>query len=210
MTLTRRTLLTVAASTAAALAATTVLPRFIDAALAQPAAGAAGLIQNTGNQLVAIVNSSASVAERRQRLQQVIDSTVDVEGIARFCLGRFWRQATPAQQQQYLALFHQVLMNSITGHLGEYRGVRFEMGRAQQRAEGSVVSTTVDRPNNPPTAVDWVVEDVGGSPKIVDVVAEGVSMRQTQRSDYAAFLTRNGSNVQALIEAMRQQTTQNG
>ena len=57
----------------------------------------------------------------------MIDSDVDVARIARFCLGRFWASATPAQQAEYTTLFHQVLLNEISGHLGDYRGVSYVM-----------------------------------------------------------------------------------
>ena len=86
-------------------------------------------------------------------------AAVDVDGVARFCLGRFWRTASPQQQQNYMTLFHQVLVNNITSKLGEYRGVHFTMGRAQQRDDNAVVSTVVERPNNPPTNVDWIVSN---------------------------------------------------
>ena len=73
-----------------------------------------------------------------------------------------------------------------------------------------MVTTTVERPNSPPTQVEWIISEATGSPKIVDVVAEGTSLRLTQRSDYAAFLARNNNNVQALIDAMRHQISQTG
>jgi phospholipid transport system substrate-binding protein len=206
--LTRRTtlMLTGAALVSAA------LPYPLRRALAQAPAPqqAAAFVKQTGDQLVAIVNGAGSVADKRRRLQQVIDQAVDVDGVARFCLGRFWRQATPEQQRQYIALFHDVLLNNITGKLGDYQGVQFELLRTQQREDFDVVSTNVTRPNNPPAQVDWIISSASGSPKIVDVVAEGTSLRLTQRQDYASYLARNGNNVQALIDAMRQQVAQNG
>ena len=39
----------------------------------------------------------------------------------------------------------------------------------------------------------------------MDVVAEGTSLRLTQRSDYASYLTHNGNDVEKLIAAMRRQ-----
>jgi phospholipid transport system substrate-binding protein len=180
-------------------------------AFAQPAADrASAFVKATGDQLVGIVNGPGSVQEKRRRLQQVIDSAVDVDGVARFCLGRYWRSATSEQQKQYMALFHDVLLNNISGKLGEYQGVRFTVLRTQNREDTQVVNTTVERPNNPPTQVDWIIGEASGSPKIVDVVAEGTSLRLTQRSDYAAYLARNNNNVQSLIEAMRQQVAQSG
>ena len=65
----------------------------------------------------------------------------------------------------------------------------------------------VERPNNPPTNVDWVISDPDSNPKISDVIAAGTSLRLTQRSDYASYLAHN--SVDALINALQQQAAQN-
>jgi phospholipid transport system substrate-binding protein len=199
--LTRRQLLPRAA---AAVALATVTGPFVPAR-AQSASRASSFVKSTGDQLVAVVNGSGSAQSKRQDLTRILDSAVDVNGIAQFCLGRYWRTATPDQQKRYIALFHQVLVTNITGKLGEYQGVRFTMGRSRTQDEEEVVSTVVERPNNPPTNVDWVIGNASGSPKIIDVVAEGTSLRLTQRQDYASFLAHNNSNVDALIGAMQRQ-----
>jgi phospholipid transport system substrate-binding protein len=180
-------------------------------AFAQSAADkASDFVKTTGNELVSIVNAPGNAQEKRHRLQQVVDRAVDVDTVARFCLGRYWRSATPEQQKQYMALFHDVLLNNITSKLGDYQGVKFQVLHAQDREDTQVVSTVVTRPNNPPTNVDWVVSQAKGGPKIIDVVAEGTSLRLTQRSDYASYLARNNNNLQSLIDAMRQQVAQSG
>ena len=171
---------------------------------------AAAFVKSTGDRLVAIVNGPGSAAAKRSAMTEVLNSDVDVDGIGRFCLGRFWRQATAEQQKQYLALFHQVLVTNITSKLGEYKGVTFTMGRSRSQDQEAVVSTTVVRPNNPPTAVDWVIANPETRPKIIDVVAEGTSLRLTQRQDYASYLVHNNNNVDALIAAMKNQISRNG
>ena len=172
------------------------------------AADPAGFVREVGDQLVGVINGPGAPADKRGRLRQIIDRFVDVDGIGRFCLGRFWRLATPAQQHDYLALFHQVLVTSISGHLGEYQGVRYTLGRVTPHDDTVSVDTTIFRPNNPQADVQWVLATVDGGPKIEDLVVEGTSLRLTQRSDYASFLQHNGNNVQALIEAMRRTLTQ--
>ena len=169
---------------------------------------ASAFVKSTGDRLVAIVNGPGSAASKRSAMTQILNTDVDVDGIGRFCLGRFWRQATPDQQRQYLQLFHEVLVTNITAKLGEYQGVTFTMGRSKSQDEEAVVSTTVVRPNNPPTAVDWIIANPGTEPKIIDVVAEGTSLRLTQRQDYASYLTHNNNSVDALIAAMKNQVSQ--
>ena len=171
-------------------------------------AAASAFVKATGDKLVGVVNGPGSAQQKRQALTQIIDQVVDVNGVARFCLGRFWRQASPAQQQRYLAVFHQVLVISITSKLGEYEGVRFTIGRAVPQGDDVAVDSTVYRPNNPPTDVKWVIADPSGNPKIVDVVAEGTSLRLTQRSDYASYLNHNNDSIDALITAMQHQVAQ--
>jgi phospholipid transport system substrate-binding protein len=53
--------------------------------------------------------------------------------------------------------------------------------------------------------VDWLVSNDSGSPRIIDVIAEGTSLRLTQRNDYTAYLGRNNNQVQALVDALRKQ-----
>ncbi len=180
------------------------------AAQAQGTEKAATFVRATGDKLVGVVNGPGSATAKRANMSQIINSAVDVDGVGRFCLGRYWRQATPEQQKQYLTLFHEVLITNITSKLGEYRGVTFTMGRSRMQDEEAVVSTTVDRPNNPPTAVDWIISSPSSEPKIIDVVAEGTSLRLTQRSDYASYLVHNNNNIDALISAMKAQVSQAG
>jgi phospholipid transport system substrate-binding protein len=191
-------------------AAATVLLSLPLPVYAQSVDKAVAFVKSTGDRLVAVVNGPGSAEAKRAAMTKIIDADVDVEGIGRFCLGRFWRTATPEQQKEYLTLFHQVLITNITAKLGEYQGVGFTMGLGHMENDQAVVSTTVLRPNNPPTAVNWIIANPASEPKIIDVVAEGTSLRLTQRQDYASYLAHNGNNVNALISAMKNQIAQNG
>jgi phospholipid transport system substrate-binding protein len=167
-------------------------------------------VQQTGDRLVSIVNGAQPAADKRRALAQILDATVDVEGIARFCLGRFLRTASPDQLKRYITAFHEVLVTNISSKLGEYRGVKLTVQRGRQQDDDAIVTTIVERPNNPPTTVDWVIEQPASAPKIIDVIAEGTSLRLTQRQDYASYLSHNNNDVDALIKAMLQQTAQGG
>jgi phospholipid transport system substrate-binding protein len=106
-------------------------------------------------------------------------------------------------------LFEETLVRSLSARFGELRGVTFEVGRAQPRGEDGVsVATTVNRPGQPPVALDWLVSEASGRPLIIDLVAEGTSLRITQRSEYSAVIQRGGGRLEALLDAMRRQLAQ--
>ena len=173
-------------------------------AQATPPAEATSFIVALGNDLVRIVNAPGGSSKRSQ-LQPLIERAVDIDGVGRFCLGRFARTATPQQLQEYLRLFHDVLVNNIAGKVGEFEGVTFKTTTTTQRDGDTLVGTLITRPNQQPNNVQWVVSQVGGQPKVIDVIAEGTSLRLTQRADYNSYMSRNNNNLDALIAAMRQQ-----
>jgi phospholipid transport system substrate-binding protein len=206
--LTRRTSILLIAALPAAFTLPEAFPR---RAWASPAGDrATAFIKATGMKLVAAIDTSASLEERAKALGGIIDADVDVDGVARFCLGRYWRTATPAQQQQYLKLFRDYLVVNISSKLGQYRGVTFTVGTVQDRDAGEAVETIVKQPNNPPTNIQWLVANAATDPKIIDVVAEGTSLRITQRDDYASFLSQHGGRLDDLFEALRRPVAQGG
>jgi phospholipid transport system substrate-binding protein len=190
--------------TTLAVFALAALPRMAMAAQASPDEATA-FVDTTARDLSGVVNGNGSAQEKSAALQSIIDHAVDVNSVGRFCLGRFWRLATPAQQKDYIDLFHRVLVNNITGKVGDYKGVTIALVRAAPREDGVAVTTTVTRPNSAPSRVDWLVSNESGALRIVDVIAEGTSLRLTQRNDYAAYLSRNNNSIQALIDALKQQ-----
>lgn len=166
-------------------------------------------LQSTGDEMVAIVNADLSRAQQKQKFLPILEKYVDVDGIAKFCLGRFWRTATPAQQQEYTQIFHQVLVNSITSRLGEYKGVSFTIGDVSS-VEGNKksIQTTLKRPKQPDVSIQWIIEIKNGSPRVIDIVGENASLAVTQRGDYTSFIARHGNDVGALINALKRQVKQ--
>ena len=167
-------------------------------------------VDRAGQDLVNAINDPRlNQTQRRDRVASILRTAIDIEGTGRFILGRYVRQASPAELQDYLKLFDEIIIRNLSARFGEYRGVKFSLGRSQQRTEeDALVSTLVERPNTAPFTLDWRVAEINGQPRVVDVIAEGTSLRLTTRSEYSAVIQRNGGRVAALLDAMRGQITQ--
>lgn len=163
-------------------------------------------LETTGNKMVAVVNSDASAKEKKAKFLTVLNEDVDVDTIAKFCLGRFWRTASPDEQKEYLQLFRQVLINSITDRLGEYKGVSFNIGKTSKNADNKfTIETILHRPKQPDVSIQWIINIENGEPKVVDIIGENASLSVTQRGDYTSFIARHGNSVSALIDALKRQ-----
>lgn len=173
-------------------------------------ARATAFVDRAGQDLVNAINDPRlNQTQRRDKVANILRHAIDIEGTGRFILGRYVRQASPTELQDYLKLFDEIIIRNLSSRFGEYRGVRFSLGRSQQRTEeDALVSTLVERPNTPAFTLDWRVAEINGQPKVVDVIAEGTSLRLTTRSEYAAVIQRNSGRVASLLEAMRGQIAQ--
>ncbi|MEY3731849.1 MAG: hypothetical protein RLZZ57_2605 [Pseudomonadota bacterium] len=173
-------------------------------------ARATAFVDKAGQDLVNAINDQRlNQAQRRDKVAGILRTAIDIEGTGRFILGRYVRQASPAELQDYLKLFDEIIIRNLSSRFGEYRGVKFSLGRSQQRTEeDALVSTLVERPNSPSFTLDWRVAEINGQPKVVDVIAEGTSLRLTTRSEYAAVIQRNSGRVASLLDAMRGQIAQ--
>jgi phospholipid transport system substrate-binding protein len=171
---------------------------------------ATAFVDRAGQDLVNAINDPRlNQTQRRDRVASILRNAIDIEGTGRFILGRYVRQASPAELQDYNKLFDEIIIRNLSARFGEYRGVKFSLGRSQQRTEeDALVSTLIERPNNPSFTLDWRVADINGQPKVVDVIAEGTSLRLTTRSEYAAVIQRNSGRVASLLDAMRGQIAQ--
>lgn len=174
-------------------------------ARADDLAGARSMIQTTADQLLQIINSNQADAKKQVELRRIVHGSVDVDGVGRFVLGRFWRVATPAQITEYMTTFRQLLVYAVAAQASSFEGATFKVGQARVQPAGIVVDTFVTVPGKPPATVQWVVQYIDGTPKVVDILAEGTSLRITERNDYAGVISQHGGQVQPLINAMRQQ-----
>src|SRR3984957_16591351 len=170
-----------------------------------PVDAAKPFITQSGQQLVAVVNSSASQSQKADQLRQLVDQIVAVDQVGDYVLGRYINVATAQQHAQFLTLFHQLLSYNITYQIKAYQGIGFTVNGASVVGNDTVVDTTITSPGRAPADVGWAVDEVNGSPKIVDVIVAGTSLRIPTRNDYASVITDNGGQGSALLTAMQGQ-----
>lgn len=169
---------------------------------------AALFIRDVGQQFPLMLGNATTIAEKRRRLTPFVARVVDVEAVARFCLGRYWSVATPEQRDRYQALFLKSLVNTIAGRMATYQG---GLGHVVVQTpvvhpDGTYVPTLVQGTNTPEVHVAWVVEADRTPMRIVDVVAEGMSLRLAKRNDFTAYLMQHGGDVAGFLAALERQT----
>jgi phospholipid transport system substrate-binding protein len=188
----------------AAIGSLALIVLFLAAPGEAEAQDARAFIARLGNQAIEVLGPSVSAAQRQARFRELFQNDFDMPGISQFVLGRYWRIATPQEQQDFIGLFQEYIVRAYSLRLSEYGGEPFRVTGTRQNGAETVVTSEIIRPNGGRIAVDWYLIDRGGAHKITDVYVGGVSMKVTQRDEFASVIQRNGGQVGALIAQLRQ------
>jgi phospholipid transport system substrate-binding protein len=160
-------------------------------------------INQLGTQAIQVLGKNAPPAQRLQRFRDLFASDFDIPGIGQFVLGRYWRVATPQEQQDFLKLLNEYLAQAYSARLAEYAGEPFHALGARPNGEETVVNSEIVRGDGNKIRVDWYLVQRGGW-KITDAYVAGVSMKVTQRDEFASVIQQGGGHVSYLIGRLRQ------
>ena len=148
--------------------------------------------------------------QRAARFRQLFQTDFDSAEISQFVLGRYRSSFTPQQQQEFVNLFQDFTARAYAEKLQSYAGAPYKITGTRPGAGATVVSSEINRANGPPVKVDWHIVDRGGRDLVSDVVVDGVSMKVTERNEFAGIIERNNNNPTAIIAVLRQQLQQGG
>lgn len=196
------------------IAATAMLVAFATAPAfaADKEQAALALVKGIGENAVAVLSDETlDDAQKQEKFEQFLDSSFDMERIGRFVLGQHWRTATEEQQDEFLEVFRNYMVSSYADRIGAYSGENLEFREAISLNDSeSLVNSLIVRPSGPPVKLDWRVRQNDGSEKIIDIIVEGISMAQTQRSDFSSVINQPGIGIEGLIKKLDQQAKQAG
>jgi phospholipid transport system substrate-binding protein len=157
-----------------------------------------------GARAIEVLGPSVAPAQRLARFRELFRNDFDIPGIGQFVLGRYWRTASPQEQQEFLGLFQEYIVQAYSARLGEYGGAPFRVTGSRPAGGEIVVNSEITRSGGAPVQVDWFLVNAGGAYKITDVYVSGVSMKVTQRDEFASVIQRGGGQVGPLLAQLRQ------
>jgi phospholipid transport system substrate-binding protein len=168
---------------------------------------AATFLNSLAQEALAVLSSqNGSLDEREIKVRALLRRNFDLPLIGRFVMGKAWRKASPEQKAEYQRVFAEYVLRTYSRRLGGYAGETFTVVKAEPMGKkDAVVITEISRPSGPPLVAGWRVRASDKGMHILDVMVQGISMAATQRSEFAALVSRQG--VDGLIETLRMQVT---
>jgi phospholipid transport system substrate-binding protein len=171
-----------------------------------PAAGRRpiDLVKGCVTRVVAVVQSqppgTTLSTPRRAQIRQIAEELFDFDEMARRALGQHWKDRSPQEQTEFVGLFVNLLEQSYLTAIGNFPLSTITFQSESVSGEYADVRSRIiaDRHEIP---VDYRLLQSGGRWGVYDVVADGVSLISSYRSQFNTII-RTASFAQ-LLERLR-------
>ncbi len=133
----------------------------------------------------------------RDVVRQELLPYVQIKYAGALVLGRYYREATPAQREAYFNAFGDYLAQAYGQALALYHGQTYQIQPEQPLGDAKIIAirvTIVDPNGRPPVRLDfqWRKNSQSGNWQAYDMVAEGVSMITTKQNEWSDLLRTKG------------------
>jgi phospholipid transport system substrate-binding protein len=130
---------------------------------------------------------------RYDKLKDSVANSHDLAKIARIVVGKEWEKLSETQQQQLTDVFSKLSIASYAHNFKDYSGESFTFDTEEATTRGGVViHTHLTIPDDKPVKFDYMLKENGGSWRIINIIANGVSDLALKRSEYTTILQREG------------------
>ncbi len=159
------------------------------------------------NQSLSILNDSKIPANlKSQKVRAMLSKNLDGEWMAKFSLGREVKALSPGDVGRFIAAYTKYVVNSYASAVNGYKGEKIEIKSVNSLNDGFfMVKTQVVKTDGNVINVEYLAHSVGKEYKVCDIVTEGISLVNSQRSEFSGVLGNEGIN--ALISELEKRTS---
>jgi len=139
--------------------------------------------------------------ERRAQLRKTAEAIFDYRETAKRSLARHWQGRTPQEQDEFVALFADLLERSYMGKIEQYGGEKISYVSESVEGDLATVKTRILTKTKQEAPVDYRLLKSGNQWLVYDVIIEGVSLVGNYRNQFNRII--QTSSYGELVKRMK-------
>ncbi len=146
--------------------------------------------------------SPESIEQRRAQLRRAADSLFDFTEMGRRALGRHWADRTPAEREEFVKLFTDLIARSYIGKIDHYAGETIAYTAERVDGDEASVQSRVVTAKGTQIPVEYRLHRVNDGWSAYDVFVENVSLVGTYRSQFDRII--RSDSFAGLLQRLRE------
>ena len=162
-------------------------------------------VQSTVNRASQALNNKFSKDEKIEKLKNIANETVDINGIGLYTLGSYRKSISEEQKKQYNTLFKEYFLKSFSSRLAEYSNPEIEVISKKKINDNYTIvsSKLVATKQRPEVKIDWRIYTKNPENLLIrDLIIEGLSLARTQKEEFASIIQSNNGDINALFATL--------
>lgn len=152
------------------------------------------VVKTTVNQALDVLrDKNTPLAQRQDKLRQIVAATFDFTEMAKSALGYHWKDITPAQQQEFTTAFVAFIEDSYLSKINDYSGQQVNFLKASNEgAQYAQVNTDIVQPKGDAIHVNYRLLQENGTWRIYDVTVDAISIIANYRNQFNRVMNNKG------------------
>ena len=139
--------------------------------------------------------------DRRRAVRQIANDIFDFGETARRSLGRHWQPRTPAEREEFVQLFADLLERSYISRVELYGGEKIQYLGDSTEGDQAKVQTKLVTKGGSEIPIEYRMHRKGERWLVYDVIIEGVSLIANYRTQFNKII--QTSSYQELVRKMK-------
>ena len=158
-------------------------------------------VRRSVDEVLKIVQSQPDGSARRAAVRQAANRLFDFEETAKRALGPHWQQRTPAEHEEFVRLFSDLLEAAYVGKIDLYQGEKITYVGETVDGDQATVKTRIVTKQGNEVPVDYRLSREKDRWRVYDVIIEGVSLVANYRTQFNKII--QTSSYDDLVKRMR-------
>jgi len=138
----------------------------------------------TDQVLKVLQNPALSLQERREAVKHLAEEVFEVSETAKRALGPHWLQRTPAEREEFVKLFANLLEQTYIARIDEFGGEKLTYVSEQVDGDRAIVRARVTTKNGTEVPVESRLLQKEARWLIYDILVENLSLTSNYRSQF--------------------------
>jgi phospholipid transport system substrate-binding protein len=171
-------------------------------ATAGPTETVQGAVQRVFTQQDGPAVKKVSTAERRADIRKVAENLFDFQEMSRRALGPTWGTVSPAEKEEFIRLFTNLIANAYMGKIEQYAGEPITYQDERVDGDEASVRSRVVTPKGSEVGIEYRLYRTADRWAVYDLNVDGVSLVGSYKAQFNRLLQR-GSFAE-LLKQLRQ------
>ena len=162
---------------------------------------------STTHLVITIIKDNNTHEDQKvQKLRDLFEKNVDIQWMSRFAIARYWNIMNESQRANYINKYHDYVMELYVPKFREYNNNAVTINSIKAMDRGQyIVATQIVSANGKQYDVSYRCKQYDdGTIKIIEIIGENISLINSQRSEFASIIEKDG--VDYLISMIASKT----